>query len=98
MERRLFGQYKLFKDEPETEALKADYVSKAVDELLHDMTGYGIIPDWKTMQIIVKEGVDIISGPDWYEEEKEDYKGPYIGWVMTVGIKFYSDNYPEKYI
>ena len=28
--RRLFGKYKLFKDEPETETLKADYVSKAV--------------------------------------------------------------------
>jgi len=95
MERRMFGEWVLFTIEPETEAGKADYVSVAVEKLLHSMVDHGVVPDWGTMQIIIKEGYDIFGGPDWYEDEKEDYKGPYGGWAMTVGIKFYSENYPE---
>ena len=95
MERRMFGEYVLFTDEPETEDEKRNYVSVAVVKLLHSMKDHGIVPDWETVQIIVKEGRDIYGGPDWYEDEKEDYKGPNVGWRMTVGIKFYSENYPE---
>jgi hypothetical protein len=82
--------------EPETESEKADYISKAVGKILHTMTDNGIVPDWETIEVVVKEGFNIISGPDWYDDEKEGYLGPYVGWEMKVGVKFYSENYQNK--
>ena len=44
---------------------------------------------------MVKEGFDVIPGPDWYDDEKENYEGPYFGWAMTVGLKYESEKYSD---
>lgn len=95
MERRMFGSYVMFTTEPETTEGKAKYVKAAVDRLLDQLTKTAV-PDWNTLKLIIKEGFDIIpSSPDWYDDEKEDYCGPYAGWVMTVGLKYESEDYSD---
>ena len=95
MERRQFGSYVVFTEEPKTEAGKAEYIKVAVDRLLDQLTAK-IVPEWNTLELIVKEGKDFFSSNplDWYDDEKEDHYVEFR-WNMTVGIKFYSTEYPE---
>lgn len=96
MDKKRFGQYVTFNEEPDDDKGKAEYVKQAVSYVLDELLGNGIVPKWETLEMIVKEGYDFISDdPDWYAEEKEGYQGPRFGWQMTVALKCWSDNYKE---
>ena len=82
-----YGSYVKIASEPETEQEKIEYVRLAVNKLLDDMKDWPV-PNLNTLQLIIHEGVEIWGGPDWYEEEKEDYTPSLPRWGMTVGIKY----------
>lgn len=85
-----FGSYVVFTEDPGTTSGKAKYVKEAVNRLLDSLTAE-IVPDWNTMQLIVKEGPGT-----WFDISGEDDDEIPPKWIMTVGIKFLSDQYPER--
>ena len=84
-----YGMTIMFAIEPETEEGKAVYIEKAVGKILRETLKNGIIPDWNTVELFVKEGISIFNDPDWYEDEdgKEVYEPHMPQWAMTVGVK-----------
>ena len=94
MERKRFGIYVTILKKPENEEEKKEYVTESFSKLLDKIYKEGIVPDWNSMKLIINESnFDVFGGPDWYEEEKEDYEGPCMGWRMTIAIKFESEQY-----
>lgn len=91
-ERKTFGQYVVTDIEPETPEKKKEYVKECISRLI-DSTTAKVRPDWNTFQVIIHEGIDTFCSPDWYAEEKEGYKPPKPQWMMTVAVKFRSDDY-----
>ena len=94
MERRQFGSYVLFTYEPENEIDKREYISTGVKRVMDKLTDAGIIPIWNTIQVIVKEGIDLLPMAGWDEVEEEEYEPVAPVWQMCVAVKFYSENYP----
>ena len=87
-----WGSYVVFTEEPETDKGKAEYVKQAVSKLIEQMIEADVEPNWNTMQLIIKEGIDIFSSAlSWYEGEAEDEEEEYIpdvpSWRMTVALK-----------
>ena len=95
MKRKQYGSYVLFLKEPESEEEKKEYVKKAFAELLDQLTRTAV-PDWNTLSVIVKEGVDFLPTTDWYEDEEEDYAPSPPQWHMTVALKYESENYEQE--
>ena len=94
-----FGSYVKFIIEPDTEEGKKEYVKIAVNKLLDQVFEYGHVPDWNTMELIIKEGIDFFTvDPTWYEgyDDEGNILGDHIPrlphWTMTVGIKFEGKN------
>ena len=75
------------KDDPAEK--KLDMLKLAVDKLIDIFKKVDCIPVMDTMQLIVKEGlITCEDEPDWYADEKEDYKPHEPYWAMTVAMKF----------
>ena len=95
MKRKQYGSYALFLKKPESEEEKKEYIKKAFSELLDSLTA-AADPDWNTLTLIIKEGVDFLPTADWYEDEKEDYVPSIPQWYMTVALKYESENYEQE--
>ena len=86
-EKRLYGTYTTVKCSPSAHVQeKMDIVKSLVNRLCTEMLSWEVIPDFDTMQFIVREGENS-QECNWYADEK-DTKDEKIDHVLAVAIKF----------
>ena len=91
MRKRLYGSYSIISccNEDDPQEKKIEMIKTGISNVLDTIKKVEEPLELSTMELIVKDGIDMFSpdDTDWFADEKPGYQHPFPKYTITVGIK-----------